>query len=99
MRTRPASSGRAALLIAAGLAAAGPSPASAPATPPAAPQVMFQEVAEASGVRFRHDSGATAQKNMIEDMGSGVCFIDYDRDGDADLYFVQSGPVPGAPGP
>jgi hypothetical protein len=69
----------------------------APASP--APAVMFTEVAEAAGVKFRHVAGRTPEKNMIETMGSGVCFIDYDNDGDADLYFVQSGPVPGAPGP
>ena len=29
-------------------------------------------------------------------MGSGVVFFDYDTDGDADLYFVNSGPIPQA---
>ncbi len=92
MRTRPASSlavaAAAALLLApsSGLRAA------------AAPSQVFTEVAESSGVTFRHVMGKTPEKNMIETMGSGVCFLDYDGDGDSDLFFVQSGPVPGAPG-
>jgi len=68
-----------------------------PAANPESPS--FTEVAEASGVRFRHVAGRTPDKYMIETMGSGVCFFDYDGDGDADLYFVQSGPDPGTPGP
>ena len=37
-------------------------------------------------------------------MGSGVAWLDYDRDGTQDLYLVQSGPLPdvagnGAAGP
>src|SRR5437867_3250423 len=63
------------------------------------PAVTFTEIAEAAGIRFRHVAGRTPEKYMIETMGSGVCFLDYDGDGNPDLYFVQSGPDPGAPGP
>jgi hypothetical protein len=59
---------------------------------------VFTDVTESSGIRFRHVIGRTEEKNMIETMGSGVCFLDADSDGDPDLYFVQSGPVPGTPG-
>ncbi|HHZ92080.1 TPA: VCBS repeat-containing protein, partial [Candidatus Poribacteria bacterium] len=31
----------------------------------------------------------------METLGSGVAFFDYDNDGDADLYFVNSAPLPG----
>jgi hypothetical protein len=31
---------------------------------------------------------------MIETMGSGVVVWDYDGDGDEDLFFVDSGPLP-----
>jgi hypothetical protein len=74
-------------------------PAAGPAASPASVPPVFTEVAQGSGVTFLHVAGRTPEKNMIETMGSGVCFLDYDSDGDADLYFVQSGPVPGRPGP
>jgi hypothetical protein len=55
-------------------------------------------VTEPSGIRFRHEAGRTSEKYMIETLGSGVCFLDYDGDALPDLYFVQSGPVPGGAG-
>lgn len=53
----------------------------------------FTDVTETAGIQFRHNNGKTEHKHIIETMGSGVVFFDYDTDGDADLYFVNSGPV------
>ena len=36
---------------------------------------------------------------MVETMGSGVALFDYDGDGDLDVYWVDSGRVPGFEGP
>ena len=55
----------------------------------------FQEVGAASGIDFVHDPGASPEYLFPEIMGSGVCLIDYDRDGALDLYFVQSGALLG----
>ena len=57
---------------------------------------VFVDVTEAAGIHFKHSNGKTEQKHIIETMGSGVVFFDYDSDGDADLYFVNSGPIPQA---
>ncbi|HEV8375066.1 MAG TPA: CRTAC1 family protein [Candidatus Polarisedimenticolia bacterium] len=95
MRTRRASSFAAVALAA---LAAMPGRSVAAGQPAALESPVFTESAAAMGVRFRHVAGRTPEKNMIETMGSGVCFLDYDGDGDADLFFVQSGPVPGASG-
>jgi len=101
VRTRRASSRRPGVLGVLFLAAVstpGPILPAEPA-PDQGGKVIFTDVTEAAGIRFRHDAGQTPIKYMIEDMGSGLCFFDYDGDGDQDLYFVQSGPVPGKPGP
>jgi enediyne biosynthesis protein E4 len=56
---------------------------------------MFQDVTAASGIDFRHINGGSGQKYILETIGSGVCVFDYDDDGRQDLYFVQSGRLPG----
>ena len=55
---------------------------------------IFVDVTEEAGIHFKHNSGATEHKHIIETMGSGVVFFDYDTDGNVDLYFLQSGNVP-----
>ena len=64
---------------------------SAAAQPP-----IFVDVTEEAGIHFKHSNGKTDHKHIIETMGSGVVFFDYDADGDADLYFVNSGNIPQA---
>ncbi len=57
---------------------------------------IFVDVTEEAGIHFRHTNGKSEHKHIIETMGSGVVFFDYDNDGDADLYFVNSGnSIPG----
>ncbi|MFM9961513.1 MAG: CRTAC1 family protein [Planctomycetaceae bacterium] len=57
----------------------------------------FQEVAAASGVQFVYDNGAGRQL-MVEGTGGGAGWLDYDRDGQWDLYLVQGGdPVESSP--
>ena len=60
----------------------------------AAQSATFVDVTAEAGIQFRHNNGKTEHKHIIETMGSGVVFFDYDTDGDADLYFVNSGNVP-----
>ncbi len=48
---------------------------------------------------FVHLNGATGRKYLPETMGSGGAVLDFDGDGWMDLYFVQSGALPGDPAP
>jgi len=58
---------------------------SSPTTP-----VEFVDVAARAGIAFRHDNAASAQKYLIETMGAGCGWIDYDQNGLLDLYLVNS---------
>jgi hypothetical protein len=58
----------------------------------------FRDITAEAGITFRHSNGAAGEKLLPETMGGGVAFLDYDRDGDEDLLFVDSGSFPRADG-
>jgi hypothetical protein len=51
--------------------------------------VTFADIAAAAGVTFVHDNAWTPEKYLIESMGAGCAWIDYDQDGLLDLYLVN----------
>jgi hypothetical protein len=53
--------------------------------------VQFIDVTQQSGITWRHVNGATDEKFLIETMGGGGAFLDYNRDGRLDIFLVQSG--------
>src|SRR5689334_19611787 len=57
--------------------------------PPKSSGVQFREAAVETGLRFQHFTGATGQFYLPEIMGSGVALLDYDGDGDLDIFLVQ----------
>ncbi|MBZ0111505.1 MAG: CRTAC1 family protein [Thermoanaerobaculia bacterium] len=65
------------------------------ASPP--PKPWFEEISSTAGVTFVHDSGHRESFLMPEIMSGGVALVDLDDDHDLDLYFVQGGPLEGAP--
>ena len=54
---------------------------------------QFVDVARQSGVVFHHTNGASPEKHLVETMGSGAVFFDYDGDGWIDIFLVDGGSV------
>jgi enediyne biosynthesis protein E4 len=50
---------------------------------------LFRDVATEVGLTFQHFNFATGRHYMPEIMGAGVALLDYDNDGDLDVYLLQ----------
>jgi len=57
------------------------------------PPPQFVDIARQAGVLFHHTSGASSEKHLVETMGSGGLFFDYDGDGWIDIFLVDGGSV------
>src|SRR5207244_10346890 len=55
--------------------------------------VRFFDVAASSGIAFTPTNGASPAKHIVETMGSGGLFFDYDGDGWIDVFLVDGGSV------
>ncbi len=49
----------------------------------------FRDVTDAMKLDFRHINGFSAERRLVETMGSGGVLFDFDNDDDLDLYLVQ----------
>jgi hypothetical protein len=56
----------------------------------------FVDVTSQAGLKFVHYNAATEEKYMVETMGSGAAFFDYDGDGLIDVYVLNGAPLPGS---
>ena len=52
---------------------------------------LFEDVAANSGLKFTHDLGDTGKFYFHEFSAPGCAFLDFDGDGDLDVFLVQSG--------
>ena len=53
--------------------------------------LKFRDVTQEAGILWTHQNGQTGKKFLIETMGGGGAFLDYDQDGLLDIYLVNSG--------
>ncbi|MCA1596964.1 MAG: VCBS repeat-containing protein, partial [Chloroflexi bacterium] len=56
----------------------------------------FVDVTEKAGIKFHYERAATGKKYLVETMGAGCAFLDYDRDGWQDILLIQGKPLPGS---
>jgi len=73
-----------------GLIAACPLTASESACP-----ILLRDVTRQTGVDFVHTDGSSGRRYIVETVCCGLALLDYDGDGDVDLYFINGAALPG----
>ncbi len=58
-------------------------------------ELRFEEISSRVGVDFVHADGRSGEKYYVETTASGAGWIDFDGDGDQDLYLLNGAPAPG----
>jgi enediyne biosynthesis protein E4 len=64
-------------------------------TSAADPGFHLVDVTAKAGISFKHNNGAFGGKYLPETLGSGVAFLDYDKDGWQDILLVNGANWPG----
>jgi len=55
--------------------------------------IKLRDVTRSTGIQFKHTDGSCGQRYIMESMCAGVALLDYDGDGDVDIYFLNGAPL------
>jgi hypothetical protein len=66
------------------------------ASSPSPGKEFFADVTEQAGITWKQFSGQSPDRFLIETMGGGAAFLDFDGDGLQDIFFVNGGETPHA---
>ncbi|HKR82771.1 MAG TPA: CRTAC1 family protein [Terriglobales bacterium] len=66
---------------------------STPATASASSEI-FTDITEQAGITWQQFGGESPDRFLIETMGGGVGFLDFDNDGLLDIFFLNGGETP-----
>lgn len=58
--------------------------------------IQLRDLTGQTGITFIHNDGSSGRRYIVETVGAGLALLDYDRDGDVDIYFLNGAPLPGA---
>jgi enediyne biosynthesis protein E4 len=62
-------------------------------------QPFFEDITRAAGIDFKYTLGDFSYENILESSGSGITILDYDGDGDMDIYLLNGVYLPGISDP
>ncbi len=85
------------IVLSASAASAQPDLGGASNHPAAGADPLFEELPAASGLDFVHFNGMSGEHYLLEITGGGAALVDYDRDGDLDVFLVQGEMLAGKP--
>ena len=52
-------------------------------------KISYKDVTKSAGINFRYNFGDYSYENILESSGSGVTILDYNNDGNMDLYLLN----------
>ena len=58
-------------------------------------QIRLSNVTRETGITFIHTDGSCGNRYIMETVCCGLALLDYDRDGDLDIYFLNGAPLRG----
>ena len=58
--------------------------------------IQLRDVTGDTGIAFVHTDGSSGRRYIVETVCCGLALLDYDGDGDEDIYFLNGAPLEGA---